>query len=98
MAEIEYFDFLRMFIFLLLPYYSNDQKQTLTYFLPLFVAIYLVGGDRVNMIGYIFSMYYCLPYRSGFNFGVLITSIYFLYANLNFVNNILLYGNGFHNN
>ena len=95
-GDRDIFDFLRMLIFFVIAlYYSTDQKQTLTYFLPLFVAIYLVGGDRVNMIGYIFSMYYCLPYRGGFNFGVLITSIYFLYANLNFVNNIFLYGNGF---
>ena len=95
-GDRDVFDFLRMGIFFFIALsYSIDKKETIIYFLPLFVAIYLVGGDRVNMIGYIFCMYYCLPYRSGFNLGVLITSLYFLYVNIDFVSKIFLYGNGF---
>lgn len=95
-GDRDIFDFLRMGIFFLIAlYYSLDKKETVIYFLPLFIAIYLLGGDRVNMIGYIFCMYYCLPYRSGFNLGVLITSLYFLYVNIDFVSKIFLYGNGF---
>ena len=91
------FDFLRMTIFFLIAlYYTKDRSETLIYFLPLFIAVYFVGGDRMNMIGYIFCLYYCLPYRAGLNLGVLITSLYFLYANIGFVSNIILYGNGFY--
>jgi len=91
------FDFLRMTIFFLIAlYYTKDRSETLIYFLPLFIAVYFVGGDRMNMIGYIFCLYYCLPYRAGLNLGVLITSLYFLYANIGFVSKIILYGNGFY--
>ncbi len=90
------FDFLRMTIFFLIAlYYTKDRSETLIYFLPLFIAVYFVGGDRMNMIGYIFCLYYCLPYRAGLNLGVLITNLYFLYANIDFVSKIILYGNGF---
>jgi len=95
-GDRDIFDFLRMMIFFIIALsYTSDKKETSIYFLPLFVAVYFVGGDRVNMIGYIFSMYYCLPYRSGFNLGALITSFYFLYVNIDFVSKIFLYGNGF---
>ena len=90
------FDFLRMTIFLLIAlYYTKDRLETLIYFLPLFIALYFVGEDRMNMIGYIFCLYYCLPYRAGLNLGVLITSLYFLYANIDFISKIIFYGNGF---
>ena len=90
------FDFLRMTIFFLIAlYYTKDRSETLIYFLPLFIAVYFVGGDRMNMIGYMFCLYYCLPYRAGLNLGVLITNLYFLYANIDFVSKIILYGNGF---
>lgn len=90
-------DFLRITIFFLIAlFYTKDKSETLIYFLPLFVAVYFVGGDRINMMGYIFCLYYCLPYRAGLNLGVLITSLYFLYANIDFVKKIILYGNGFY--
>lgn len=91
------YDFIRITIFFLIAlFYTKDKSETLIYFLPLFIAVYFVGGDRVNMMGYIFCLYYCLPYRAGLNLGVLITSLYFLYANINFVKKIILYGNGFY--
>lgn len=90
------FDFLRMGVFFLIAlYYTKDKMETVIYFSTLFMAVYLVGGDRVNMIGYMFCLYYCLPYRGGFNLGMLITSLYFLYVNIDFISKIILYGNGF---
>ena len=90
------FDFLRIIIFFLISiFYAKDKNEPVLYFVPLFVAIYFVGGDRVNMIGYIVSLYYCLPYRRGINLGMLITSFYFLYMNIDFVFRVIEYGNGF---
>ena len=90
-------DFLRISLFLIMAlYYSSSKLKTLVYFVPLFIAVYFVGGDRVNMIGYIYFLYSALQYRNGFNLGVLATTLYFLYININFVKNIILYGNGFH--
>jgi len=90
------FDFLRIIIFFLISsWYAKNKNEPIIYFVPLFVAIYFVGGDRVNMIGYIVSLYYCLPYRRGINLGMLITSFYFLYMTINFVLRVIEYGNGF---
>jgi len=90
-------DFLRISLFLIMAlYYSSSKLKTLVYFVPLFIAVYFVGEDRVNMIGYIYFLYSALQYRNGFNLGVLATTLYFLYININFVKNIILYGNGFH--
>jgi hypothetical protein len=90
------FDFLRIMIFFLISiFYARDKIEPVLYFFPLFVAVYFVSGDRVNMIGYIVSLYYCLPYRRGINLGMLITSFYFLYMNIDFVLRIIENGNGF---
>ena len=90
------FDFLRIMIFFLISiFYAREKNEPVLYFFPLFVAVYFVGGDRVNMIGYIVSLYYCLPYRRGINLGMLITSFYFLYMNIDFVLRIIENGNGF---
>ena len=90
------FDFLRITIFLVISiFYAKDKNEPFLYFVPLFIAIYFIGGDRVNMIGYIVSLYYCLPYRRGINLGMLITSFYFLYMNIHFVLRIIEHGNGF---
>jgi len=89
-------DFLRILIFLMMAlYYSKSKLNTFIYFIPLFIAVYFVGGDRVNMIGYMFFLYSALQYRGGFNIGILITTLYFFYINIDFVRKIILYGNGF---
>ena len=89
-------DFLRMLLFFIMAlYYSSSKSETLVYFIPLFVAVFVVGGHRVNMIGYIFFLYTALQYRNGLNLGLLITTLYFFYININFIKKIILYGNGF---
>jgi hypothetical protein len=37
----------------------------------------LVGGDRVNLFGYFLFLFFALPVRKGFNFGVIATLVYF---------------------
>ena len=95
-TDTSFLDFLRIAIFFFISmFYAKNKQEPIFYFFPLFVAVYFIGGDRVNMIGYIISLYYCLPYSRGINLGVLITSFYFLYANIDFVSRIISYGNGF---
>ena len=67
-------------------------------FFPLFIAVFLIGGERVNMIGYFVFLYYALPINKGFNFGVLLTSAYFLAASFGFTINIIEHGDGFYGN
>ncbi len=89
-------DFARIFLFLALALlYSKDKRETLLLFIPLVVAIFLLDPNRLNMLGYFAFLYYALHYRGGWNAGVLLTSVYFVFATFKFVTNIFFFGNGF---
>ena len=74
---------------------SDVKSKVIFMFIPLFIAVLLVGGDRINMISYIVFLYFSLPIKKGLNFGVIVSSVYFMVATIFFVGNILLYGDGF---
>jgi hypothetical protein len=61
----------------------------------IFIIIYLVGPERVNMMAYCFFIFHALQINRGFNFGVIITSFYFAFKSLFFVIDILQTGQGF---
>jgi len=81
--------------FLLSIYYSKDKVETTSLFLPLFFAVFLVGGERVNLFGYFLFLYYGLQFKGGRNYGVGITSVYYAYGSLIFIFNIFQYGTAF---
>ena len=95
-------DFLELFkvlvFFGLSLWYSSKRFETISVFIPIIVATYLVGGDRVNFFGYFVFLYYALPVNRGFNIGILATSIYYMTASFSFMENIFVYGNGFPSN
>lgn len=81
--------------FLLALWYSKNKMETFIVFIPIFVAIYVVGGDRVNVFGYFAFLYYGMQSQGGWNFGVLATSAYFSYSSIDFLVNIFQHGDGF---
>ena len=85
-------------LFVLTLWYSKNKREVVFTFVPLIIAAYLVGGERVNMMGYFIFLYYALPIRKGFNIGILITSFYFLFVTYGFVLKIIEHGNGFYGN
>jgi len=96
-AGHELADLVRIFaLFILTLWYAKDKEEVVFIFIPLFVSVYLIGGDRVNMLGYFVFLYYALPVRKGFNVGILVTSSYFLFVTYDFVVKIIEYGDGFH--
>jgi len=84
-----------LLFFLLAFWYSKKKRETIILFFPLIIAVFLLGGNRLNMVGYFIFLYYALPFRGGFNFGVLATSAYFAYSSIGLISNIIEYGNGF---
>lgn len=84
-----------LLFFLLALWYSKKKKETLIIFIPIFIAVFLVGGDRVNIFGYFVFLYYGLQIRRGWNFGVLATSLYFTYSSIGFLINVFQRGGGF---
>lgn len=74
---------------------SYKKRYVIILFLPLLLAIILVGGDRVNMFCYMFFLFFALQYNKGLNFGILITSLYFLIKTIFFILSIVYFGHGF---
>ena len=76
-------------------WYSKNKLQVILIFIPIIGAVYFLGGERVNMMGYFVFLFYALQKKRGINLGVLVTSAYFFYKNIVFVDNIIMYGEGF---
>lgn len=63
---------------------------------PLYVAISFIGGTRVNMIA-VFLVFYLLMLEQRLQHPLIyFLMLYFLYKAVFFIENILLYGDGFH--
>lgn len=87
----------KLFSFFALSYlYAKNRSDVVIFFIPLFFFTLIFGGERVNFIGYFAFLYFSIYYKKGFNFGVLLTTVYFLYAGFDFVLNILKYGSGYY--
>lgn len=72
-------EYLRIMVFFLLSlYYSRSKFEPIVFFFILFILVGIVGGMRVNMFGYFVFLYYALKVNGGLNFGVVITSLYYL--------------------
>ena len=94
-GNFDIYDYLKLFVFLLLALIYSPKLSVIALFFPLFLVVSQVGQDRVNMIGYLFFLFIALQCNRGLNWGVLLTGIYFFYKTVIFVNNILYYGTGF---
>jgi hypothetical protein len=91
-------ELVRILVFLLLALlYSKKKSETIILFIPIVIAVFLVGGGRVNLFGYFVFLYYGLQSRGGWNFGVLATSVYFAYSSIGFLVNVFQHGDAFFN-
>lgn len=89
-------DFTRIVLLLILSlWYSKNKTETILLFIPLVIAVSVVGGDRVNMMAYFVFLYYGLQCKGGLNLGVLATTAYFAWKSYGFVADIIKYGDGF---
>lgn len=84
-------------IFMALAVYYSRQKwgEALLASLPLVVASYFVGSERVTIFSYFVFMYYAAPYRNGLNLGVIATSVFFAYGGIGFLSRMIMFGDGF---
>ena len=93
------FSFIRVTLFFFLAAFYANKVETISkafiVFIPLFVMVYLIGGDRVNMIAYMYFLYFALRYKKGLNMGILVTSLYFCWKTILFLISVSVYGNGF---
>lgn len=86
-------ELVRVFVFFTLSvWYAKNKVEAVLVFIPLIVIVFLVGGDRVNMMAYFVFLYYALPVNRGLNVGVLLTGLYFAYGTFGYISNIFEYG------
>ncbi len=87
---------LRVLIFFgLAIFYSKRYKVVTLNYLPLIIAIFILGGHRLNIFAYMIFLYYALAYKRGLNLGILITTIYFALKSFKFVNLFVSTGSGY---
>lgn len=84
---------LMFFLFSIL--YARNRVKAVMLFLPLLIAVLMIGGDRVNMMAYFLFLYYGFQCRRGLNVGVILSMIYFMVKGLSFIWKVIYLGNAF---
>jgi hypothetical protein len=92
----DFYQYIKLLIFFIFTLILTNRWRTVTIlFLPLFVALFLFGPTRVNMMGYLVMMYFGVHVNRGLNFPVLTTSVYFGFKGVLFFLGVILAGDGF---
>lgn len=99
LAEREAFSFTSLVPVLILLgfscFYAKRMIGPLLSFLPVMIGIIILGGSRLNMLGYFIFLYYGLRANGGLNVGVIATLVYLAYKSFRLVSNIIVHGHGF---
>lgn len=74
---------------------ARKKIEAVFFFLPLVPAAAVLGGSRVNMIGFVILMYIGLINGRSLHPILLALYIYFAYKSVGFIENILTFGVGF---
>jgi hypothetical protein len=84
-----------IFLFLSIYYRSSKLVEIIIVFTPLIIGALLFGSDRITILAYFIFIYYTIKIHNGLNLAIIITSIYFAIKGWFFIENILLFGDGF---
>ncbi len=75
--------------------YSKDRWEPLFAFLPIIAGVMIIGGSRLNMLGFFIFLHYGLQHRGGVNVGVVTALLFFFYKGGMFFDQIVTSGQGF---
>lgn len=89
-------EFINIILLVVVVYLVAEKKKISVFSLAVyFPVIYLIGGDRVNMIAYTLAVFIFISQRKLATPPVIALQCYFIYKSVGFVSNVLLYGHGF---
>ena len=71
--------------------YKRNFAKLFFMFLPMIVGSYFLGETRIVIYAYFLFLYLCFKRSSSINIFIFITSIYFTYKGVVFLNNIIVY-------
>lgn len=96
LGDIKWIDVGKMMLILLFSiYYSKNKRRVVYMFVPLILVVFVIGSDRVFMLGYLLFLYNALQINRGVNFGICLSLVYFGIKSYFFIFNILEYGHPF---
>ena len=72
-----------------------NRIRVLATFIPLIILTFILGSDRMNMITFTIFFYICLLEKKTMHPAVIMIMGYFSFKSIGFINNVLIYGNGF---
>lgn len=84
------------FFILLSQAYSKNKLEPLIAGLPIVLAAYFVGSDRLVIFSYIFFLGYAFSYKRGYNVLILASALYFSWKGFDFLDKVMAYGDGFY--
>ena len=87
------------FMFVILSYFANKNKKDfmkiLILFLPIIVGSFIFGESRIVIFAYFLFLFVSFKKSPRINIYILLTSLYFFYKGVLFLDNVMLYGNGY---
>ncbi|RON06735.1 hypothetical protein BK659_20855 [Pseudomonas brassicacearum] len=88
---------LKPLVFMLLSVYYARARwiEALLASLPMVLAAYFVGAERIVIFSYFVFMFYGLQSKRGLNIAVVLTSLYFSYKGVDFLIKAISFGDGF---
>lgn len=75
--------------------YKKDFAKIFLMFLPFILGSFVFGEERIVIFSYLFFLYLSFKRSPSINIYIIITSAYFIYRGFIFLNNILLFGDGY---
>lgn len=82
-------------LFIASLYLASNKFLVVLVFVPIFVFLFILGSDRINMIGYLCFLYFGIKINRGFNIAVIGTSSYLFAKGLHYLFFLFTTGNGF---
>jgi hypothetical protein len=84
-------------IFMLFTFFIYKKKllKIFLMFLPMIVGSYFFGETRIVILAYFLFLFLSFKESSNINIFIFLTSIYFIYKGVVFLNDVILYGTGF---
>jgi hypothetical protein len=76
-------------------YYSKKRLNTFLNFIFILICSSILGPERITMMSYFLFLFFALQYKNGINFGIFLTTIYFSFKSIYFIQRILENGHGF---
>jgi hypothetical protein len=83
-----------LFLFLSLLY-TVEKRRTIWIFIFILISASILGPNRINMMAYMFFMFYSLKINKGFNLGLITTSLYFSIKSIFFLINVFQFGHAY---